>query len=173
MKNTSTIGICASIWGIGGVALILGSAVYRLSFIAADALSYHLLWYHKLSLLIVVLFMAYTEGFRAFQQGFSPRVAARSRYLSLNPRLTHVLLAPLFCMGFFHATRRRRITSLSVTIGIIILVVLVSLLPQPWRGIIDAGVIVGLVWGIVSLLIFGVIAFRSDSFNFHPDIPER
>lgn len=172
MKNTTAIGIFASLWGIGGVALIIGSAVYRLSPIVADALSYNLLWYHKLSLIIIVLFMAYAEGFKAFQQGFSPRVVARSRYLSSNPRLFYVLLAPFFCMGFFHATKRRRITSVSVTIGIIVLVVLVRLLPQPWRGIIDSGVIVGLVWGIASLLAYGVIAFRSDNFDFPPDIPE-
>ena len=32
-------------------------------------------------------------------------------------------------------------------------------LSQPWRGIIDIGVVVGLLWGVVALLIFTVQAF--------------
>ncbi len=151
--------------------MLLGSAVYRLFFLALDALSYDFFWYHWVSFALIALFMAYAEGFRAFQQGFSPRVAARARYLRDNPRISHVIFAPLFCMGFFHATRRRQVTSISVTIGIILLVILVRLLPQPWRGIIDAGVVIGLAWGIVSLFIFSFKAFNSDEFNFSPEVP--
>ncbi len=31
--------------------------------------------------------------------------------------------------------------------------------PHPWRGIIDAGVVVGLAWGIVTVLTSAVAAF--------------
>ena len=44
-------------------------------------------------------------------------------------------------------------TSWSMVLGIVTLVVLVRRLPQPWRGIIDGGVVVGLSWGIVAILI--------------------
>jgi hypothetical protein len=161
-----------ALWGIVGVLMLLGSAVYRLSFLALDAFSYDFFWYHWVSFALIMLFMAYAEGFRAFQQGFSPRVAARAKYLRDNPRVAHVILAPLFCMGFFHATRRRQITSISVTAGIILLVLMVRLLPQPWRGIIDAGVIVGLAWGLVSLLIFAIKALSADEFGYSPEVPE-
>lgn len=161
-----------ALWGMSGVLLLLGSAVYRLTPLAIDAFSYDWSWRHWSSLALMTFFMAYAEGYRAFQQGFSPRVAARARYLRDHPNFVHALLAPLFCMAYFHAPRRRRITSISVTAGIVILVVLVRLLPQPWRGIIDGSVVVGLAWGLVSLLIFGYQAFTADRFNYSPEVPE-
>ncbi|HWR59110.1 MAG TPA: hypothetical protein VN328_09505 [Thermodesulfovibrionales bacterium] len=167
------MGTLGAIWGITGVLLLLTGAVYRLAPLAVDAFSFHFIWYHWLSLALIVLFMAYAEGYRGFQQRFSPRVAARARYLRENPRVLYVLLAPFFCMGYFHATRRRKITSLSLTAGIIILILLMRLLPQPWRGIVDAGVVLGLVWGLVSLSVFCVIAFTSKEFGYSPEVPEE
>jgi len=166
------MGTFGAIWGLTGVFLLLGSAVYRLSVIAQAAFSYDLGWQHWITLLSCVFFMAYAEGYRAFQQRFSPRVAARAKYLRNHPNVLHALFAPLFCMGFFHATRRRKITSVSVTAGIIVLIVLVRLLPQPWRGIIDLSVVVGLAWGIVSLGIYSVQAFSSGDFDYPPDVPD-
>lgn len=160
-----------AIWGLTGVLLLIGSAVYRLSPIGMDAFSHKLLWYHWASLMLFVAFMAYAEGYRGFQQRFSPRVAARARYLMENPVPVHVLLGPLFCMGFFHATRRRKITSFSVTAGIVILIITVRLLPQPWRGIVDVGVVVGLAWGLVSLVVFMFQAFASEDFRYSPEVP--
>ena len=166
------IGIFGEFWGLAGVVLLLGSAVYRLTPLAIDAFSYDWLWYHWLSFAFMIVFMAYAEGYRAFQQGFSPRVAARARYLRDHPNALHALFAPLFCMAFFHAPKRRRIVSLSVTAGIIVLVILVRLLPQPWRGIIDGSVVVGLAWGLISLMIFGYQAFFAERFNYSPEVPE-
>jgi hypothetical protein len=167
------IGRIGAFWGLSGVLLLLGGAVYRLAPLAIDSLAHPWTWYHKLSFALLVLFMAYAEGYRAFQKGFSPRVAARARYLRDHPAALHALLAPLFCMAYFHAPRRRRIVSLSVTAGIVVLVVLVRLLSQPWRGIIDGSVLVGLAWGIVSLAIFGFQAFTSKHFGHSPDVPEQ
>ena len=159
-------------WGLIGVALLLGSAVYRMTPMAFKAFSFEFQWYHTTTLAIVVLFMAYVEGYRAFQQGFSPRVAARALYLKQHGRPSHLIFAPLFCMGFFHATRRRQITSISVTAGIIVLVLIVRILDQPWHGIVDAGVVVGLAWGVVSLVLFGIQALTSGSFPCLPEVPE-
>jgi hypothetical protein len=165
------MGVFGAIWGLAGVIVLLGSAVYRLSPIGIDAFSYELLWYHWASLLLFVVFMAYAEGYRGFQQRFSPRVAARARYLMNHPAPLHALLGPLFCMGFFHATRRRKITSFSVTAGIVMLVIMVRFLPQPWRGIVDLGVVVGLAWGLVSLVVFMFQAFASEGFKYSPEVP--
>jgi hypothetical protein len=115
--------------------------------------------------------MAYAEGYKGFQKAFSPRTAARARYLRLNPRVVPVILAPFFCMGYFHATKRRKITSISLTLGIIVLIVLVSFVTQPWRGIIDAGVVVGLAWGVVSLLIFSFQALGQEHYRYSPEVP--
>ena len=167
------MGIFGAIWGLTGVLLLLGSAIYRLSHWAIDAFSYPFSWYHWASLFLVLLFMAFAEGYRGFQKAFSPRVAARALYLKNHPKVLHALLAPFFCMGFFYASKRRKITSFSVTSAIIVLIVLVRLLSQPWRGIIDAGVVVGLLWGLISLIIFSIQAFTSKDFTYSPEVPQE
>ncbi len=161
-----------ALWGLIGVSFLLASAIYRLTPVALDAFFLTLTWYHWAFLACVLVFMAYAEGYRAFQKGFSPRVAARARYLRTHKNVIHIILAPLFCMGYFHTTRRRQIASLSVTTGIIILIILVRLLPQPWRGIVDGGVVVGLAWGLISLAVFGFQAFTGERFRHSPEVPE-
>jgi hypothetical protein len=98
-------------------------------------------------------------------------VAARIHYLSQHVTPLRLLLAPLFCMGFFHVRRKRQIITICLTLGIIGLVQLVHLLAQPWRGIVDAGVVLGLVWGIVSLAVFTLQAFFSSDFRHSPETP--
>jgi hypothetical protein len=163
----------AALWGLTGVMALLASAVYRLTPLAVDAARYELRWYHWAFFVFVLVFMAYFEGYRAFQQGFSPRVAARARYLRTHRNALHALLAPLFCMGYFHAPKKRRVTSISVTAGIIVLIVIVHFLSQPWRGIVDAGVVVGLAWGLISLVIFGSQALTADHFDYSPEVPKE
>jgi hypothetical protein len=108
------------------------------------------------ALILFTPYMAYAEGYKGFHLNFAPRVIVRALTLrEVSPRsskLVLVLLAPLFCMGFFHATRRRMLISWLVTSGIVLLVLAVSHIAQPWRGIIDTGVVTGLVLGIASLL---------------------
>ena len=165
------IGSVGAVWGVAGVALLLGSAVYRMTPRALAAFAVPFGWHHWLALAASILFMAYAEGVRGFQQQFSPRVAARARYLREHPEGWHVIFAPLFCMGFIHATRRRKIISLSVTAGIVVLVLAVHRLPQPWRGIIDAGVVAGLGWGLVSLLWYAVAGLTRKDFPYSPEVP--
>jgi hypothetical protein len=165
------LGWSGAIWGLAVVSLLLASAIRRLTPIALDAFSGEFLPRHWVCLALSVGSMAYYEGYRAFQKAFSPRVAARARYLKERPGLGRALLAPFFCMAFFHAPRRRIITSVSVTAGIILLVLLVRRLSQPWRGIVDAGVVVGLAWGLISLWIYGVCAFVRPEFSHPPEVP--
>jgi hypothetical protein len=54
-----------------------------------------------------------------------------------------------------------------------VLIILVRFLAQPWRGIVDAGVVVGLAWGLISLAIFTLQAFISKGFAYPPDVPEQ
>ena len=57
-------------------------------------------------------------------------------------------------MGYIYSTKKRKVVSFLLTSAIIILVLLVRLLPQPWRGIIDAGVVLGLCLGTTSIVYF-------------------
>jgi len=127
---------------------------------------------HWFALAFSVLYMAYAEGYKGFHLGFAPRVVVRAQYLASNPRWIHLLLAPVFCMGYIHATRKRIILSCSLTLMIICFVLLARLLPQPWRGIVDAGVVVGLTIGVFSILYFVIISIRNpDSVKVSADLP--
>ncbi len=146
------IGAAGAIWATVGVIGLLGFAIYRLTPIAWDAYETGLSSVQYLLAIAFCGFMAYSEGYRGFQKSFSPRTAARIRYLRDHPSPLHALLGPVFAMGFIHADRRTKIVAYCLSIGILMLVVAVRLLHQPWRGIIDAGVVLGLSWGVLSLI---------------------
>lgn len=146
--------IIAYIWGVGGVLLLLAFAVYRLAPMAIALQEFPLSALHWGSLVLTVVYMAYAEGYKGFHLAFAPRVVARAGYLSQHPRLHHILLAPLFCMCYIHTTRRRQLISIGLSCMILCFVFIARQLPQPWRGILDAGVVVGLALGILSILYF-------------------
>jgi hypothetical protein len=163
----------AAFWGVGGVLLMLGNAVYRLTPIALEPLwAGGLLWWHGALYVGSVAFNGYAEGYKAFQKAFSPRVAARALHLARHPRPLHVVLAPAFCMGLFHATRKRMLTSWIILIAVVGVVIAVRLLAQPWRGIIDAGVVVGLSWGIVATLVYFGRGLAGHALPGSADLPD-
>ncbi len=150
-------------WGIGGVLLLLTFAIFRLAPMALELENSSMSLLHWSALVFSVIYMAYAEGYKGFHLGFAPRVVARARYLGANPRPLHVLLAPLFCMGYIYATRKRQILSFALTSMIICFVLIARMLPQPWRGIVDAGVVVGLVLGILSIAYFLIVSTNNPS----------
>ncbi len=110
-------GMFAAVWGVGGAITLLGLAVVRMFSHCIEATHYPLNTVHWVALVAWTFFMAYSEGYRGFQRGYSPRVAARALYLRDHSTLLRLALAPLFCMGFFHAPLRRRITVIVLVIG--------------------------------------------------------
>lgn len=142
----------ALLWGLGGIVWLLGMALGRLTLRVFDALQLGLDPIHWAFGVLWIAFMAYSEGYRGFQLRASPRFVSRAFHLASNPRPLHLLLAPLFCMGYFHGSRKRLITSWVLTFAIIGLVQIVHRIPQPWRGVVDAGVVVGLGWGVIAML---------------------
>jgi hypothetical protein len=163
----------AAFWGAAGVVGICAFAIWRITPHALGALDYELSPLQWVALVANVLFMAWSEGYRGFQQKFSPRAAARALYLyrTATPWWTKVL-APLFCFGYFQATRRAMLVAWVGTIGIAILVLLIYQLDQPWRGIIDAGVVVGLTWGVIALIASYIRAFSTGEYQVSPELPE-
>ena len=145
-------------WGVGGVLLLLLFAIYRLAPMALALEDSTMTSLHWAALAFFVTYMGYTEGYKGFHHGFAPRLAIRAIYLKNNPRILHVLFAPLFCMGYIYATRKRKIISIGLTLMIICFILIARILPQPWRGIIDAGVVVGLSIGIISIAYFIFLA---------------
>lgn len=159
-------------WAVAGVLLLLVQAVARLLPRALEALHHPSLdWLHVGLLIGWSAWMVYAEGYKGFQRSFCPRVVARAFHLGANPRWWQIALAPAFAMGFFHADRRTLIVAWGVTAAVVGLVLVVSLLEQPWRGIIDAGVVLGLGWGAVSLLVLYLRALGGRLEDARPWLP--
>ncbi|CAJ1454683.1 unnamed protein product [Effrenium voratum] len=162
------------VWGVLGVVAYLSYGVFKVVPIVLDGLgSIEETWQWGL-LVVTLLFFAYVEGYRGFQLGFSPRVVSRAWVVSEETEAApswHKVLAPAFCIGYFHGTTKRVITSWAVTSVIFAVVIGVKQLDNPYRAIIDAGVIVGLsgsgalcsVWGILSIIFLYLASLQKQS----------
>jgi hypothetical protein len=172
-RPTSAGAVAILVWAVGGVLALLIQAITRLLPRALEPIqdgSLDALAAGVYAAAIVA--MAYTEGYRGFQRGFSPRVVARALHLAQRPKPLLVLLAPLHAMGLIHASRRRLLGSWLLLLGIVGLILLVRMLAQPWRGAVDAGVVVGLSWGALATLAFTIAALRGQTPDISPDLPK-
>ncbi len=148
------LGQVTFIWAILGISALLLQALFRLTPRALEPFHIGLsipLWALYFAW---ALFNVYAEGYRGFHLRFVPRVVKRARDLATqpHPRAIDLWLAPAYAMGLFHAPKKRIIASWITVLAITALVLLVRLMPQPWRGILDAGVVTGLAAGLLSLL---------------------
>jgi hypothetical protein len=189
MRTVSTQGsrlraseLAIASWGVLGVLALLGQALSRLTPLAIEPIERGMLGPgHWVLYVGWTVLNAYAEGYRGFQRAFVPRVVARALHLARHPHPLRVILAPVFCMALFHARRRDLVRAWVLLAAIVALVIVIRLLPQPWRGIVDAGVVAGLGWGAVALLVaFGRVLFtdwkpETDSLplDLGPGIEER
>ena len=161
-------------WGLLGIFLLVGRAIWRLSEIALEGIfnaDSPMASYHWLVLGVWVVLSAYSEGYKGFQKKFSPRTVARAWYLADHPTPMRILFAPFFTMGFFYANRKTKITAYVMVILITGLVLLMHQVPHPWRGIIDGGVVVGLLWGLLSILLIFVRSISAGHQHLDPCLP--
>lgn len=166
------MGAFISAYAILGVVFILSSAIVRLFPIALEPLLGPLEPIHVAAYASSVLFLGYTEGYKAFQKQYSPRVVARALRLGEGGKPLLSALAPFVAMGLLHATKKRLIVSWSVTAGVVALVLIVRTLDQPWRGAVDAGVVVGLGWGTIAILAYWAKSFRGAAPDVATDFPD-
>lgn len=157
-RSRAVAGLVGALWGVGAWTALIGYAIYRLTPPAIDSLSGDTTTLQLLVAVMSMLAMAFFEGFRGFQQAFSPRVAARARLLRENPTPGRVLLAPLYCAGYIGSSPRRKASIVALTLVIFASVAVVRSLETPWRGIADAAVVTGLSWGMITLLALAVRA---------------
>lgn len=142
-------------WGVLGVGALLGRAIVRLAPIAWEPIDQGLLtpglW---LAYGLWVLFNGYGEGYRAFQKSFCPRVVARADLLARRPSPAWAAaIAPAFCLSLVGANRRGKTVAWVMVAVIAGLVFALRRTPQPYRGIVDGGVVVALAWGVVALVL--------------------
>ena len=166
----TAIGAIASGWGIIGFYSLVTFAMVRLSVYTVEAFAQPFTLLQWFVLVVSLVFMAYSEGYKGFQKSYSPRFAARVHYLSSQANGLQLLLAPLFCMGFFKAPKRRIISSVLLSSMIVTFVLLFKLVPQPWRGILDAGVVLGLIWGLITTAICCYQAFMTSKPIVDPEV---
>lgn len=125
------------------------------------------------SYVVTCLWFAYVEGYKGFQTKFAPLVVSRSFTMDYgSSKIHHFLLAPFYSMGLFHATKKRMIVSWSVSLGVAGIVYAVKKLPYPWRNIVDAGVVVGLTWGSVSIVLHYIKALVTGAAPADPALPK-
>lgn len=147
-RTTRYIG---AIWGVAGILLLLGWAVLRLSPYTVEAIQSGLSTTQWLVLIIWSVFMLISEGHQGIGKGLAPRVAERALHVRQKGDWLEVILAPLYCFGYFRASKKRLIISYAAITLIICAVVIVHQFAQPWRGIVDAGVVLGLVYGGIAV----------------------
>ena len=170
------IGNIAAIWGVLGACTVLGFAIRRMATQVSEGFSHPLNVTHYLVMVPWVVFMLYSEGYKGFQKGYSPRVASRAHYLRDQSTWLRAICAPIFCMGFFHSTRKRKIVISCLLVGVALLVLIFQFIPQPWRGVLDLGVVLGLSWGVLTTLYFFIVYWftseeNADSVIADPEIP--
>lgn len=164
------LGLFAAAWGALGLCALLIYAIVRLGLVVVGGLQAVWQPWHVAVALANAAFMAWSEGYRGFQLGFSPRSAARVKWLRHHPTLVRTVLAPLFVMGYFDTTRRRLIAVWVLTAGIVVAIVVIHALAQPLRAALDIGVVLGLTWGLASFLISLRRAFVADGYPTSPQI---
>jgi len=155
-----------------GFTLLVGSAIVRLSKYVFEVTQYSLGFGHYAFMVLFTVFMLYSEGYRGFHQKLSPRFAARSYGMIERLNWRFAIFAPFFCVGYFYATRRRKMASYLLTAMIVILVLIVSRFAQPWRGMVDLGVVSGLVFGLGSLWYWWIRVMVLGDRSPDPEFPE-
>jgi hypothetical protein len=161
------------LWGLVGLFGSLVEAIVRLVPLALEPLRDGMTLGPSLAYAGFVAFNTYAEGYRGFQRAFSPRVAARAVLLFRAPTPLRLWLAPLFLMALVDATRRRLIANWLLVLIITGLILVLRRTPQPWRGIVDAGVVTGLVWGTLATAWFLVQAARGRAPDVDPELAPR
>jgi hypothetical protein len=155
MKRSIAIGI----WCILQVILILWMSVVRLVPLVAGltrpenmgAMS-NLNWFLTI---VWCLVMGYCEGYRGFYCKFSPVAVDRAFSLDTTGRFYNIhiiLLGGPYAMGLFMADKKRLITSWLLFIFIFWMIAMVKKLSFPYREMVDAGVLVGITLGMLSLV---------------------
>jgi hypothetical protein len=169
---TGAWGRVALVWGVLGVMALVTQPLVRLTPLVLEAIRGGLTGGQWAILGAWVVVNAHAEGYRGFHCRFSPRVVARADYLRRHPRPLWVAFAPFFCMSLFHASRRGLWVARVLVVAIVLLVIAIRFLDQPWRGIVDAGVVVGLGLGLLSLVYWFVRLLLGHVPGVSPDLPD-
>lgn len=150
-------------FGLAVHAILLAEASYRLAERALHTVHQGLSASECGLLLLSITAFGYGEGYRALHRRFFPHVLARASELARQEGrgLSGLLLAPLHVVSLVQAERRALLRAWTGVALIVSAVFIVRALPEPYRGIVDAGVAVALAIGLGSLIFNYVTTVRS------------
>lgn len=143
-----------SIWAFVAVSAVFVEAIVRLGARAVQTVAAGLDAAGWAALAASVGLLAYFEGYRGLQRRFAPTLVARALAAgALRPGPRSVLVAPLFALSLAGTTGRARARAWGAVALIVVAIALVRCLPDPWRGVVDAGVAAALTWGLSAMLV--------------------
>jgi len=98
----------------------------------------------------VMLFFIHCASFT--MQYWAAVLVKRAFILDVEHKIYHHVLSPFFAMGLYRANVRRLVKAWGLVVFIAVIGVVVANTAMPWRGIIDSGVVLNLVGGVLGLL---------------------
>lgn len=152
MTRTESRSLAAATWAVGGVAALLMESVVRLGTTALAGARGGFSSAEWLALALTTALLAYVEGYRGFHRSFSPRVVERAFDVARDPGLLRIVLGPLYAMALIGGSRKDRVRSWLLVVGIVAMVIIVRQLPFAWRCIVDGAVAVSLTWGLIAIV---------------------
>lgn len=144
-----------------GFVLLIGQALFRMTPRAITILGQSLTATEWTGLALSVLFFGVLKGYVAFHRGYAPRFARRLVHVIRLRRASLSSIAPLYCMGFVHVGRGNRgawIRTVAFILAIVLMIIGVRGVGDPWREIIVAGVLVALAFGGITTVIQATLA---------------
>jgi hypothetical protein len=146
----------AVVWAVAGVAALFARASWQLGQRGAATIAAGLHPVEWLALAVLTGLFVYGEGYRALQRKWVPHLYIRVGQLAGERSAAYRLLAPLYAMSLIGAAPKAMLRAWLGVAAIICAVLVVSRLPDPWRGMVDVAVASALVWGLAALLIAGL-----------------
>ena len=149
----------AATFGLAVHAILLAEASYRLGERALQTIHQGLSLPEWALMLLSITAFGYGEGYRALHRRFFPHVIARAGELARREErgVRNFMIAPFYVVSLLQADNRALLRAWVGVVLIVSAVFIVRALPEPYRGIVDAGVAVALAIGLGSL-IFGFVA---------------
>lgn len=159
-RTVSRSGDAAAVWGITGFILILLRGAWRLAPRAFDLFDLQLDTMHWVAVAASVGAFGIGEGYVAIQKHYIPRLLDRADRLRRTPSLLFGLLAPLYCMGLIGWDVRTTLRGWGMVATIILMIIGMNYVAEPWKQIILVGVVLALVWAAVACTAAGIRYFR-------------
>ena len=150
----------AALWALVGSGLVFLQAVVALGARGVATVRAGLEPTEWWALGVLTAAFVYGEGILALERRFIPALVRRAGRLRTVRHTGMRLLAPLYAFSLVGAPLATLVRAWAGVAAIVVAVVAVRALPEPWRGIVDLAVAAALAWALVALVRQGGKALR-------------